>query len=86
MNWEWVKVFISYVKKITKQYQLWALDLKCIIKSYAVKFAESEKKDTVDFKLQQQTLNILLDRKSVEYLQKKLITVKVIVSDQALTT
>jgi len=68
MNWEWVKVFINYVEKITKQYLLWASDLKCIIKSYTVKFAESEKKNIVDFKLQWQTLNILLNRKSVEYL------------------
>ncbi len=22
MNWEWVKVFMSYIEKITKQYQL----------------------------------------------------------------
>ncbi len=44
---------MNYIEKITKQYLLWALDLKYIIKNYAVKFAESEKKDIVDFKLQQ---------------------------------
>ncbi len=53
MNWEWVRVFMNYIEKITKQYQLWASDLKCIIKNHAVKFAESEKKDTVDLRLQQ---------------------------------
>jgi len=51
MNQEWVKVFMSYIEKITKQYQLWASDLKHIIKNHAVKFAKSEKKDTVDLKL-----------------------------------
>jgi len=53
MNWEWVKVFINYVEKITKQYLFWTSDLKCIIKSYVVKFAESEKRDIVDLRLQQ---------------------------------
>ncbi len=44
---------MSYVEEITKQYQLWASDLKCIIKNYVVKFVKSEKKDTVDLRLQQ---------------------------------
>ncbi len=44
---------MNYIEKITKQYQLWASDLKYIIKNYAVKFAESKKKNTVDFRLQQ---------------------------------
>ncbi len=29
----------------------WHLDFKYIIKNYAVKFTESEKKDIIDFKL-----------------------------------
>jgi len=59
---------MNYVEKITKQYQLWASDLKCIIKNHTVKFAESKKKDTVDLKLQQQTLNVLLNRRFIEHL------------------
>ena len=42
---------MSYVNEITKQYWLWASDLKHIIKNYAVKFAENEKKESVDLKL-----------------------------------
>jgi len=76
MDQGWVGVF----EKTTKQYQLWASDLKCIIKSHTVKFAESEKRDIIDLRLQQQTSNVLLDRRSVEWLQKKSITVKVTVS------
>jgi len=53
INWEWVKVFMNYIKKITKQYLLWTSDLKCIIKSYVVKFVKSEKKDIINFRLQQ---------------------------------
>ncbi len=86
MNWGQVRVFMSYIEEITKQYQLWASDLKHIIKNHTVKFAESKKKDTVDLKLQQQTLNVLLNRRSVEHLWKKLIIVKVTASDQAFTT
>jgi len=52
INWEWVRVFMNYIKKITKQYLLWTSNLKYIIRSYAVKFAESEKKDIIDFRLQ----------------------------------
>ncbi len=51
MNWEQVRVFMSYIEKITKQYQLWASDLKHIIKNHTVKFAKSKKRDTVDLKL-----------------------------------
>jgi len=47
MNWEWVKIFINYIKKITKQYLFWTSDLKYIIKSYTVKFTENEKKNIV---------------------------------------
>ncbi len=74
---------MNYVEKITKQYQLWASDLKHIIKNHTVKFAESEKKDTVNLRLQQQTLNVLLDRRSVKCSWKKSIIVKVTASDQA---
>ncbi len=42
---------MNYIEKITKQYQLWALDLKCIIKNYIVKFTESKKRNIVDLKL-----------------------------------
>ncbi len=42
---------MNYVEKITKQYQIWASDLKYIIKNHTVKFAESKKRDTVDFKM-----------------------------------
>jgi len=57
---------MSYIEEITKQYQLWAPDLKHIIKNHTVKFAESKKKDTVDLRLQQQTLNVLLNRRFIE--------------------
>jgi len=81
-----VKVFINYIKKITKQYLFWVSDLKHIIKSYVVKFTENKKKNIIDFKLQQQTLNIFLEKKFVKYSQKKLITVKITVLDQTFMT
>ncbi len=77
---------MSYIEKITKQYQLWASDFKYIIKNYTVKFAKSEKRDTVDLKLQQQTLNVLLNRRFVKHLQKKSIIMKITASDQTFTT
>ena len=52
MNWEWVKVFMKYIKKITKQYLFWASDLKWIIKNYVVKFTENKKKNSVKLNLQ----------------------------------
>jgi len=86
MNWGWVRVFMNYIEEITKQYQLWAPDLKCIIKNHTVKFAESKKGGTVNLRLQQQTLNVLLNRRLVECSWKKSIIVKITASDQALTT
>jgi len=86
MNWEWVKVFMNYIKKITKQYLLWDSDLKCIIKSHVVKFIKSEKKNIIDFRLQQQTLNVLLKRKFIKHSWKKSITVKIKVSNQTFMT
>ena len=86
MNWEWVKVFMNYIKKIMKQYLLWTSDLKHIIKSHVVKFIESEKKDIIDFKLQQQTLNVFLNRKFIKYSWKKSIIIKIKASDQTFMT
>ena len=45
MNKKWIKIFIKYIEKITKQYLLWVLNIKSIIKSYIVKFTENEKKN-----------------------------------------
>jgi len=42
---------MSYVKEIIKQYLLWVSDMKCIIRSHTVKFAENEKEDTVNLQL-----------------------------------
>ena len=57
MNCERVKVFMNYIDEIIKQYWLWTSDLKYIIKSYAVKFAENKKKESVNLRLQRQTSN-----------------------------
>ena len=65
---------MNYVDEITKQYQLWTPDLKHIIRSYAVKFAENEKKESVDLKLQRQILNTLSEWKLIEQSQKKNLT------------
>ena len=59
MNHERVGVFMGYIDETTKQYQLWAPDLKRIIRSHAVKFAENEKGGSVDLRLQRQTPNTL---------------------------
>ena len=59
MNHERVEVFMGYIDETTKQYQLWVPDLKCIIRSYAVKFAENEKGGSIDLRLQRQTSNTL---------------------------
>ena len=71
MNCERVKVFMRYINEITKQYWLWVSDLKHIIRSYAVKFAENEKKENVNLKLSRQTSNTLSEWKSVEWSCKK---------------
>ena len=57
---------MSYVDEIMKQYQLWAPDLKHIIRSYAVKFAENEKRESVNLRLQRQTLNTFSEWKLIE--------------------
>ena len=81
-----VGVFMGYVEETTKQYQLWAPDLKRIIKGHAVKFAESEKGGTVDLRLQRQTPNVLPDRRPVGRPRKEPIIVEVTAPDQAPTT
>ena len=74
MNHERVEVFMNYIDEITKQYQLWVPDLKCIIRSHAVKFAENEKGESVDLRLQRQTSNTLSEWKLVEWPCKKNLT------------
>ena len=74
MNHERVKVFINYINEITKQYWLWASDLKHIMRSYAVKFAKNEKKESVNLRLQRQTSNTLSEWKLIEQLWKKNLT------------
>ena len=59
MNHERVGVFMGYIDETTKQYQLWVSDLKHIIRSHAVKFAENKKGGSVDLRLQRQTSNTL---------------------------
>ena len=46
-----MRVFMSYVDEIMKQYWLWAPDLKHIIRSYAVNFAENKKRESVNLRL-----------------------------------
>ena len=65
---------MNYVDEIMKQYQLWAPDLKHIIRNYAVKFAENEKKESVDLRLQRQTSNTLSEWKLIEWSWKKNLT------------
>ena len=74
MNHERVGVFMNYIDEITKQYWLWASDLKCIIRSYAVKFAENEKRESINLRLQKQTLNTLSEWKLIKQSQKKNLT------------
>ena len=54
-----VGVFMRYINETMKQYWLWAPDLKHIIRSHAVKFAENEKGGNVDLRLSRQTSNTL---------------------------
>ena len=65
---------MGYIDEITKQYQLWASDLKHIIRSHAVKFAENEKGESVNLRLQRQTSNTLSEWKLVEQSWKKNLT------------
>ena len=74
MNCERVRVFMNYINEITKQYQLWVPDLKHIIRSHAVKFAENKKKESIDLRLQRQTSNTLSEWKLVEQSHKKNLT------------
>ena len=75
MNCERVKVFMKYINEIMKQYWLWVSDLKHIIRSYAVKFAENEKKENVNLKLSRQTFNTFSEQKSVEWSHKENISI-----------
>ena len=74
MNDKRVRVFVNYIDEIMKQYQLWIPDLKHIIRNHAVKFAENEKKESVDLKVQRQTSNTLSEWKLIEQLHKKNLT------------
>ena len=74
MNCKRVEVFMGYIDETTKQYWLWVPDLKCIIRSHAVKFAENEKGGSVNLRLQRQTPNTLPEWKLVEQPQKKDLT------------
>ena len=65
---------MGYIDETTKQYQLWAPDLKRIIRSHAVKFAENEKGGSVDLRLQRQTPNTLPERKPVGQPRKEDLT------------
>ena len=74
MNCERVGVFMGYIDETTKQYQLWVPDLKHIIRSHAVKFAENEKGGSVNLRLQRQTSNTLPEWKLVEQPWKEDLT------------
>ena len=65
---------MGYVDETTKQYRLWAPDLKRIIRSHAVKFAENKKGGSVDLRLQRQTPNTLPERKLVGQPRKEDLT------------
>ena len=67
-------MFMNYINEITKQYQLWMSDLKCIIRNYTVKFAENEKKESINLRLQRQTSNTFFEWKLIEQSQKKNLT------------
>lgn len=56
---------MGYTEKMTKQYLLWAPDLKQVIKSHAVKCAKNEKGGSVDVRLHRQTPSILSERRPV---------------------
>ena len=66
MNCERVKVFINYINETMKQYWLWVSDLKHIIRSHAVKFAENKKRESINLRLQKQTSNTLSEWKLIE--------------------
>ena len=74
MNHERVKVFMNYINETTKQYWLWVPDLKHIIRSHTVKFAENKKRESVDLRLQRQTSNTLSEWRLVEQSWKKDLT------------
>ena len=50
------------------------LDLKHIIRNYAVKIAENEKKKSINLRLQRQTLNTFSEQKLIEQSHKKNLT------------
>ena len=74
MNCERVGVFMGYINETMKQYWLWAPDLKCIIRSHAVKFAENKKGESVNLRLQRQKSNTLPEQKLIEQPHKKDLT------------
>ena len=74
MNCERVRVFMNYIDEITKQYWLWVPDLKHIIRSYAVKFAENEKRESINLRLQRQTSNTFSEQKLIKWSWKKNLT------------
>ena len=74
MNHERVRVFMNYIDETMKQYWLWVPDLKHIIRSHAVKFAENKKGESVNLRLQRQTSNTLSEWKLVEWSCKKNLT------------
>ena len=65
---------MDYIDETTKQYQLWAPDLKHIIRSHAVKFAENKKGGSVNLRLQRQKPNTLSEQKLIEQPHKKDLT------------
>ena len=65
---------MNYIDEIMKQYWLWAPDLKHIIRSYAVKFAENEKEESINLRLQRQTSNTLSEWKLIDQSWKKDLT------------
>ena len=74
MNHERVGVFMNYINETMKQYWLWVPDLKHIIRSHAVKFAENKKGESINLRLQRQTSNTLSEWKLIEQPHKKNLT------------
>ena len=66
-----VGVFMGYVEETTKQYRLWAPDLRRVIRSHVVRFDESLKGGDMDLNLRKQTPNVLPERRPVGRPQKE---------------
>ena len=82
MNRERVKVFVEYVNEIIEQFRLWVLNLGRVIRSYTIKFNESEKNSFINLKLRKQIANVLSERRSVKRSRRK-ITQNVILTISA---